>query len=172
MFFTLISTFILGFAAGGLVFILNRWTGNRLPSWMVPATAGLAMLTFAVWSEYTWFLGQENGLPPGMEVVRTFDNPSMLQPWTYLVPRVGRFVALDRNSIEANTKAPRFRKATVFLFARYYPVQDLTQIYDCEGNRRIDLVPGELIDPTTLPDAAWEALSDDPIAAKVCDAVL
>ena len=83
-------------------------------------------------------------------------------------PRINRMVALDRPSIEANANAPRYRKASLYLFARYQPPRELRQIYDCETGRRIDLLPSETVDPTEIPEAAWEKLVDDPIAREVC----
>ncbi|WP_349358686.1 hypothetical protein [Stappia sp.] len=168
MIFTLISTFVLGIAVAGILLLLNRATGNRLPKWIAPAAAGLAMLVFTVWTEYNWLERTRAGLPAGLEVVETYQSRNLLQPWTYVVPRTNRFVALDRTTVTANDKDPRFRKASLFLFTRFLPVTELRQIYDCAQNRRIDLVPGELVDPTTLPDAAWEPLTDDPIAQEVC----
>ncbi|SDU41168.1 hypothetical protein [Stappia sp. ES.058] len=168
MVFTLISTLILGIAVAGLVMLGNHLVGSRLPRWLAPAAAGLAMLAYTIWTEYDWVDRTTRGLPNGLEVVRTYETSNILQPWTLVKPRINRLVALDRPSIETNENAPRYRKAALYLFARFEPPRELRQIYDCDQNRRIDLLPGETVDPTEIPDAGWEQLSDDPIVKEVC----
>jgi hypothetical protein len=168
MFFTLISTFVLGFAVAGLVMLANRLAGGRLPRWSMPAAAGIAMLAYTIWTEYDWHPRMIRGLPAGLEVVQTYETSNVLQPWTLVKPRVNRLVALDRPSIQTNGNDPRYRKASLYLFARFDQPRELRQIYDCEANRRIDLLPGETVDPTEIPAAAWEPLTDDPIAREVC----
>ncbi|WP_029058074.1 hypothetical protein [Stappia stellulata] len=168
MFFTLISTFVLGLAVAGIILLVNRTIGGRLPRWTTPAAAGLAMLAYTIWTEYDWVDRTTRGLPNGLEVVRTYETSNILQPWTLIAPRINRLVALDRPSIETNENAPRYRKASLYLFARFDQPRELRQIYDCEQNRRIDLLPGETVDPAEIPDAAWEQLSNDPVATEVC----
>jgi hypothetical protein len=168
MFFSLISTIVLGIAVAGSMMLANHLAGGRLPRWLAPAAAGIAMLVYTIWTDYDWSDRIARGLPGGLEVVQTYETSNFLQPWTLVKPRINRMVALDRPSIETNENAPRYRKASLYLFARYQPPRELRQIYDCEANRRIDLLPSETVDPTEIPDAAWEQLTDDPIAREVC----
>lgn len=168
MFFSLISTIVLGIAVAGSMMLVNHLLGGRLPRWLAPAAAGLAMLTYTIWTDYDWSARIAGGLPGGLEIVQTYETSNLLQPWTLAKPRINRIVALDRPSIEANENAPRYRQASLYLFARYQPPRELRQIYDCDQNRRIDLLPSETVDPTDIPDTAWEKLTDDPIAKEVC----
>lgn len=168
MFFSLISTIVLGIAVAGSMMLVNHLAGGRLPRWLAPAAAGIAMLVYTIWTDYDWSARVARGLPGGLEVIETYETSNLLQPWTLVKPRINRMVALDRPSIEANANAPRYRKASLYLFARYQPPRELRQIYDCETGRRIDLLPSETVDPTEIPEAAWEKLVDDPIAREVC----
>jgi hypothetical protein len=51
----LLAAFIAAIAVGGVAMILRKLTGNRLPRWFVPFSAGLGMIGFSVWSEYDWY---------------------------------------------------------------------------------------------------------------------
>lgn len=77
MFLELIATFIAGFAAAGVMMLVNRMSGGRLPRWLVPVVAGLAMIGTTIASEYNWFDRTRGTLPNGFEVV-TFVETSAL----------------------------------------------------------------------------------------------
>ena len=114
MFFELIATFAAGIGAAGLVFALAHLTGGRLPRYAAPATAGLAMLAYAIWSEYTWAARTAGTLPEGVEVIEEIPESKPWKPWTLAVPQVTRFVALDRAGVQTNPQAPGVLLADVY----------------------------------------------------------
>lgn len=168
MIFTLIGTFVLGIAVAGTFIIINRTTGRRMPGWIAPFAAAIAMITFTIWSEYTWFSRTAQELPDSFTVTQTYETSNLLQPWTYLVPRINRFAAVDLGNVQTNAKAARYRQVNLHLFTRLMPPRELRQVYDCEAQRRIDLMPNEIIDPVSLPENAWEPVAGDPATAAVC----
>lgn len=75
------------------------WVGlhavfKKLPKWLVPAGAGLGMLLFQIYSEYTWY-GHTRSLPAETVVVAEIAETAPYKPWSYLKPQVLRFVAVD-----------------------------------------------------------------------------
>jgi len=54
MFLELIATVTVGIGTGGIVVLINKATRGRLPRWLVPVAAGLSMIGFTLWSEYSW----------------------------------------------------------------------------------------------------------------------
>ena len=171
MFFLLLSTIALGAVIAGIVMIVNRALGGRLPRWLAPAAAGLGMLIFTIWMDYGWYDMTSRGLPDGMMVVSSYETSNPLQPWTLVKPKINRFAAIDLDTVEANGVEPRYRRVSLNLFTRYEPVRQITQVYDCEGRGRIDLLPGETLDPTSVADMAWAPVGGDSRTLSAFEAV-
>ena len=55
MLLDLIATLAAAFGCAGLALAARLISRGRLPRWIVPMSAGLGMLLFSVWNEYTWF---------------------------------------------------------------------------------------------------------------------
>ncbi|MEP0154063.1 MAG: hypothetical protein ABJE81_05245, partial [Pseudophaeobacter sp.] len=55
MFLELIAVIFAGIAVAGVVMLVNNVTGARLPRWLAPVAAGLAMIGVTVTSEYSWY---------------------------------------------------------------------------------------------------------------------
>ncbi len=172
MLIELIATFVLGLAVAGVVMLLQRLARGRLPRWLMPAAAGLAMLTYQIWSEYAWFDRTLASLPPGMTVVSRHSESVMWRPWTYLVPQTNRFAVVDTASVQHHQNLPGQAIARILLFARYAPTATAPQLFDCREHRRADLADGaQFAADGTIIDAQWVKLSaDDPTLRAVCAA--
>jgi hypothetical protein len=158
MLLNLIGTFIAGIGAAGAVMLFYRLIGKRAPGWLLPTVAGTAMLSFHIWNEYTWFDRASRALPMQVVVAEHYTYESMLQPWTLIAPRINRFAALDRTSIRRNKSALGYVMADIFLVTRLEPTAKVTQIYDCEKARRMDVSPSSKVDERGLPtDMTWIA---------------
>ena len=149
-----------------------RVLGRRAPRWLVPTVVGLSMFGFQIWNGYTWHERTAATLPEGLLVVKTYTQRSVFSPWTYLVPQVNRFVAVDLASVQRNQHAPDYALAKIFLFARHQPVGSGMQIFDCANARRADLGPTTKFGDNGLPEnAAWTDVdADDRHLTAVCDA--
>ncbi len=135
MFLELIGTVFAGIAAAGLVMLLSRVTGGRLPRWAVPVCAGLAMIAVTISMEYSWYERTRAGLPDDVQIAETVQKKSFYQPWTYLVPYVNRFVAVDAASIQRHPEQPAQRIADLYFFGRWAPVRKIPVAFDCAENR-------------------------------------
>ncbi|MGR3376888.1 hypothetical protein [Salipiger abyssi] len=163
MFLELIAVFVAGFAGAGAVLVLNKLTGGRLPRWLMPVGAGAAMIAAAIASEYGWYGRTAGALPEGVEVATVHESRALYRPWTYVVPMVDRFIAVDHGTRVANRETEGLYLADLYFFARWQPVQAVEMMVDCVNHRRADPAGGDGGAPV------WrEPGSDDPIVAAVC----
>jgi hypothetical protein len=174
MLLQLLGMLVMGIAVVGVVLLACRLFGRRPPRWVLPVSAGLAMLGFQVWNEYSWFRRTAAALPPQMVVAAAHPSSSMFQPWTLLVPRIERFAVIDPRAIRWNESAPGLRMVEVFLIARQMPTFTTTQIFDCDTPRRADVTGTLEFDADGRPvGAEWIALdATDQPRQSVCAAAL
>ncbi|WP_372615197.1 hypothetical protein [Aquicoccus sp.] len=166
MFFELVATFAAGIAAAGLALIAGHLSRGRLPRWFAPVAAGAAMLGYAIWSEYTWAARTVDGLPDGVEVLRTVEEARFWKPWTHVVPQTTRIMALDRQGVQTKADAQGILLADVYLFARWTPPAKRPQLVDCDGRARADVSTAALADPDK---ANWRSVDgDDPLIEALC----
>ncbi|WP_116599430.1 hypothetical protein [Primorskyibacter marinus] len=165
MFLELIATFVAGIAGAGIMMLLNRITGNRLPRWLVPVAAGAAMLTMTISSEYAWYGRTTQNMPDRLEVIETVESRAAYRPWTYVVPYINRFIALDRAGVQANAEQPQMRLADLLFYGRWKPTTAVQIMVDCDRNARAD--PGE--SGLETQNLRWrEVGADDPFVASIC----
>jgi hypothetical protein len=170
MIFQLLGSLLLGICAAVALMLGYRLAGRRAPRWVLPASAGMAMLGFQVWSDYTWFRRTAAALPAPLTVAAAPTGATPMQPWTYLLPRVERFVAIDPGAIRWNERAPGLRLAELFLVARYMPTLSAMQLFDCTTSRRADAPRGLALDTEGRPAGVeWVPLeAGDPLLRAVC----
>jgi hypothetical protein len=166
MLVTFIGAMMTAVLAACVAFIVQRWTGVNA-RWLIPASAGAAMLGFTLWNDYTWFSRLSADLPPEVVVVRTFQQSTAIQPWSLAVPITNRFQAVNRASLRRSEVNPDMVRAEVYLVARWTPTFTTLQVLDCAGARRADAVDSG---PDGLPKPeAWVAVDrDDPLLAAAC----
>jgi hypothetical protein len=172
MLIELVATLAAGFAGGGAAMLLRRLSGGRLPGFAVPGAAGVAMLGFLIWSDYTWYGRTVETLPEHVSVFTSHASSAAWRPWTYLAPVIERFGAVDVAALRRNSDVPGQVMAEVYLFARRSPVARLPVLIDCAGNRRADIADGMAFDASgAVADVEWTPLNpDDPLASAVCGA--
>lgn len=170
MYIDIITIIAAGFAAAGIVMILNRLTGKRLPRWVVPAGAGAGMILMSLTNEYRWYPRTLGLLPEGFEVVSTADHKAAYSPWTYVVPYVDRFVAVDVAGVKRNEAQPDLHLSRVIFFARWESVRILPLVIDCAQGRSALLDPNAMFnDDGTIRVARWDQTGmDDPATAAIC----
>ncbi len=170
MFLELIAVIFAGFAVAGVVMLLNKLTGGRLPRWAAPVGAGLGMILATITSEYGWYARTVDGLPDGMVVAEVVEHTSWYRPWTKAVPYINRFAAVDIASIQNNTTLPAQRMAEIYFFGRWAPVNKLPVVLDCDTNRRALLPPdAQFGDDGQILNAEWvQGDADDAILTTIC----
>ena len=166
MFLELIATFAAALGAAGLVLLINKLTGGRLPKWVMPVAAGLTMITYAVWSEYSWANRTQAELPAGMVVVKPIEQQMFWKPWTYIKPQVAALVVLDHAGIKTRPENADIKLADLYVFARWRRTAVVPQFLDCARGMRADVSDAALADPTR---AQWRPVeADDKVLEIAC----
>lgn len=170
MFLELIATFAVGLAAAGIAHLMNRLTGRRLPRWFIPVIAGITMIAFTIFNEYTWFQRTSNALPRGLVVVKSAEHKVAYRPWTYLKPYVDRFIAIDTLSLRRNENLPDKRILDLLVYGRWTPAQRIRAVFNCKTGQRADLLDGVTFNEDgSLKGATWyDTGLDDPITKAAC----
>ena len=162
MFFHLISVFAAGACAAGLVMLVYRTMGRKAPRFLLPLVAGLAMIGFNAWSEYTWHSRTASALPDHIKVVQRYGHESAWQPWTLLFPRIDRLLAVDTSQTKRNEKLPDHVLAEILLVHRYDPTAVAYQMFDCKAARRTDVDQSKGFGADGLPVGAnWMPVERD-----------
>lgn len=166
----IIGTLMVGVTAGCLLFIVSRLFKGLLPAWIIPIGAAASMIIFYIWSEYSWFSRTLGSLPDSVEVVQTYDTRQILQPWTYIVPKVEHFSAIDRNSIKTNKRSPGYKLVEILLVTRFAKTGSSMQMLNCDEQMRAFIDDSTKFSDTGLPiRAKWNKIEvDDPIFDKIC----
>lgn len=173
MLFELIAAVVAGVALAGIAMGLRWASRGLLPRWIVPVAAGIGMLSYAVWSEYSWYDRVSAGLPPEMVVAWRNESTAFWRPWSYLKPVVNRIVIVDGRTAQRNENLPDQVMVDVILAARWQPTARVKTVFDCAGNRRADLLGKELsfAENGEIIGASWSTLpADDPVLAAACKA--
>ncbi|MFV2052990.1 hypothetical protein [Aliiroseovarius sp. YM-037] len=170
MFFELIGTIIAGAAAGLIVWAVNRTLKGRLPKWLVPVAAGLAMLAATITNEYSWFDRTKATMPDGMIVAQTVEESAFYRPWTYARPFVSRFVAADPATARTHPEQPDQRIVDLVFYGRWARTAKVPMLFDCADTRIADIVDGiEFGDGGEVLNADWRTVdTDDPILTAAC----
>ncbi|MDK3072979.1 hypothetical protein QO034_07650 [Sedimentitalea sp. JM2-8] len=170
MFLELIGTIFAGVALAGMVMLVNRLTGGRLPRWSAPVAAGFGMLSMTVFMEYSWFDRTTATLPEGVFVAQSIEKARFYQPWTYVVPYVDRFVAVDSLSVRRHADLPDQRMADLYFFGRWAPLKRVPVLFDCAEGRMATLIDGATFDDSgQVIDPDWVHVDDrDAVLASAC----
>jgi hypothetical protein len=165
----LIASLFVAAVTGVLVWLLRRWI-PALPRWLVPASAGLALISYTVWSEYDWYPRMSGQLPPEIEVVATLEEASPFRPWTYLAPTTTSFVALDHRKTLSHPQKAGLRMVTLYSFARTGGMTEGLMAVDCAGARQALMVAGaQITDAGELTGAEWRpAAAEDRLQQTAC----
>lgn len=171
MFVELIATIVAGIACAGIVMLVNRAFGRRLPKWLTPVAAGLGMIAMTISNEYTWFSRTAETLPEGVEIAVTVEESSWFRPWTQAFPYIKRFAAVDMANAKENAAAPGQRLVDLYFFGRWSPVNKAPMLFDCPGARAALLIDGaDFAADGTIADADFQPTPpDDPILTLVCE---
>lgn len=137
MFWELIATILAGFMAAGIA-LSFRLLFKKLPRWIVPAAAGLGMLGFQIYSEYTWFEHTKSRLPEGVNVVASHADSVFYKPWSYFNAPILRFVAIESDINLKEDANADIKSANLYFFERRMPARHTAILVDCHNNLQSD----------------------------------
>lgn len=141
MFWNLLATIFCGLGAAGFALGIRAITAKRAPKWLIPVFAGLGMLGFLVYSEYTWFEHKKSLLPEEAIVVDTEQEGIYFRPWTFVFPYVTAFSAVDVNSISNDTPNENILRFTLYRFEQTVAdaVSHRVHLINCQSRELIPL---------------------------------
>jgi hypothetical protein len=170
MIWEFIATIASGFAAAGCVLILNMLLGGRLPKWLIPAAAGLGMISFVIWSEYTWAGRATANLPDEVELVSRNEVRNWYRPWTYIWPLSNRITLIDHRFTRTNEAFPDHVLTAVVMMGRWEPGRQVPVMFDCAQSLRADMRADVVFtEEGALEGADWLRLPpDDPALQAAC----
>ncbi|WP_298559071.1 hypothetical protein [uncultured Aliiroseovarius sp.] len=170
MFFEMVATLVSGFAGAGVVLLLNKISGGRLPKWAMPVGAGLAMISTTIANEYAWYDRTHATLPEGMVVVHTVEKQTFYRPWTYVKPFTERFIALDEPSVRTHDARPSMRMVDVYFLGRWSAPEKMVMLADCDAGKRAPLIDGVSFDANgEVSGVDWFSPGEgDPLVTAIC----
>jgi hypothetical protein len=169
MAFELLGSFFVALTIGLFIWALRKKV-PAIPRWATSALAGAGLIVTAAYMEYSWFTRVTGALPPEFVVANEETTASPLRPWTYVVPLVSRFAAIDTSKLARHPERNELIVAPVFGFARWENPQNALMVFDCAGSRRVPVTEGMSIDANgTLTGAEWQVLdSVDGLQQAAC----
>lgn len=115
MIWHLIAAIVAAVAGAGIALLLRSLTRKRLPKWIIPVFAGLGMLGYTVYYEYSWFDAKQARLPEGAVVVSSEDGSMLWRPWTLAYPMPMAYTVLDKANAQIQD-TPQGRMARFVLY--------------------------------------------------------
>ena len=100
MLWTILAIVIAGLGAGGIAMLLRKLSRNLLPKWIIPVFAGLGMLSYQIYYEYSWFDHQVQRQPQESVLVASEAGQVFWRPWSYHWPMTTAFTVLDSKSLQ------------------------------------------------------------------------
>jgi hypothetical protein len=131
MAFNLFGSVAVALAVALVIFFIRRHLFPGLPRWLMPATAGIAMIAFGIWNSYAWYGRVTSYLTDGWVVAHEMTTRSPIEPWTYAVERVEGFAAVNTASVRSNPDHPNVVLAEVATFVRFRDTLTRNLIFDC-----------------------------------------
>ena len=171
MIWEFVGTITVAVAVAGLMHMLVRASGGRLPGWLVPASAGAGMLAFVIYMEYSWAGRIIDQLPEEATVASRNATTAWFRPWTYVVPLTTRMTVVDHRFDRSNAAFPGIVITRLVLLGRWDPARPVPVVFDCDQGRRADMRDTVRFGEDGSIEGAdwWRLAPDDPLLRAVCD---
>ncbi|MCW9045381.1 MAG: hypothetical protein OQK35_03520 [Alphaproteobacteria bacterium] len=152
----IISIITIGLGIGGTILLAFKLFRKTPPRYIVPLSAGLAMIVFTIWNEYAWFPRTVDQLPSDVIVVRELPASSILFPWTLIVPSVESFIIMDTLKVQRHKTHTDFVMVETGIVSRYSPNKAGLHMFNCALGTRADIGPGTNFDKNGMPiEVTW-----------------
>ena len=81
------------------------------------------MIGVTISNEYTWFSRSSAALPEGIEAAETAEKTAFYQPWSYALPYIHRFAAVDVGTMKSQ---PGQHLDYLYFFGRWAAIQQMS----------------------------------------------
>jgi len=123
MIWHLIAAIAASLSGAGIALVLRSLTRNRLPKWIIPAFAGLGMLSYTIYFEYTWFDTKQARLPEGSVIISVEKGAMLWRPWTMKFPMPLVYTVFDgANAQVEDTNQGRIARFGLYRFEKQHLV--------------------------------------------------
>lgn len=139
MIFILAGALLIGVSAAALVALPFRLMRKPIPKGILPIAGGVALVSFVLWNDYSWFDRTRSELPERVVVLDEARYSGAIQPWTLAFPRVNAFVAMDPNNARRNEGLPGIVMVDVYYLRRYAPTLTSAHLVDCNERRSANM---------------------------------
>lgn len=157
------------------VVILMIWAGFRtlrrpMPRSLIPLVVGGCVISYGIYSEYTWESRTLAQLPESIAVVHRMAGRSAFSPLSYVIERTDQLSMVDTANMRRHPDYPDYAMVDLLLMARFTPVVRVRQLVDCRGSRRADLSVDPVFDQQGLPiGLQWDVLpTEHALLNTVC----
>lgn len=167
MIWNLVALVFAGIGAAGIGMTLRALTRKKLPKWIVPVSAGIGMLSYQIYSEYSWFEHKQAQLPSGSEVIATQQGQMIWRPWSYLYPLTVGFTVLDPKSLgTTQVEDDVVAEFVLYQFERSHTdnVIAAPHLLNCSNGQMLKLTEERKPDLDSLKELS----ESDPLRSRVC----
>lgn len=121
MIWTLLTAAGVAFLAAGIAQYARLLSARKLPKWIVPAAAGLGILGYQIYMEYSWFERTQQMLPEGSVVTEVRETPAFWRPWTFAVPLKMGFSVVEPSKVQlASQDGERIARFRLYSFEQAF----------------------------------------------------
>lgn len=170
MIWHLIAAIAAALAGAGVALLLRSLSRNRLPKWIIPVFAGLGMLSYTIYFEYTWFDTKQARLPEGSRVISVEEGSMLWRPWTMKFPMPLVYTVLDGGNaqIEDSDKG-RIARFVLYRFEKQHLVSTVKS-----GRYQLLCTEKAMFRLNEAGEAKFETLTelqpDAPLYKAMCEA--
>ena len=154
----LIAAIALALGTAGIVILLRKLSGGRIPKIMLPASVAIALVSFAVWGDYSWSARTVAAMPERVSLVETVSHSNAWRPWTYAFPVTERFVAADMGGLRRNGETPDLVLVDLLFIERRMDTRRQPVLVNCRKAETALVSGGGDLDPTRLGSLDWTPL--------------
>ena len=168
MIWEFVATLSAGIGAAGIMMMIRLFI-KKLPKWLVPAAAGLGMIGFQVYSEYTWFSHTRSLLPESAVVVAEVPENAFYKPWSYIKPQVLKFVAIDTAKTAPVGESGQVLQTNLYFFERRMSAQTWPILINCQTRFQANAPQQNTGVPLSVVADAWSKTDySEKIALAIC----
>ena len=168
MIWEFVATISAGLGAAGIMMMIRLFV-KKLPKWLVPAAAGLGMIGFQVYSEYTWFDHTRSLLPASAMVVAEVPESTFYKPWSYVKPQVLKFVAIDSTKTASVGENGQVLQTNLYFFERRMSAQTWPILINCQTRLQANAPQQNNGEPLSIDADAWSKTDySEKIAQAIC----